>query len=880
MPPGRDSELPTGTLTFLFTDIDGSTALLTRLGDGYVTLLERHAAILRSAIEGNGGIEVSTEGDAFFAVFPSAPDAIAASSQAQRDLAVADWPDGVSVRVRMGLHTGLAQLGGDNYVGLDVHRAARIGAAGHGGQVLLSDATRALVADARPGGTGFRDLGHHRLKDFEAPVRIWQLAIDGLPADFPNIRTLDARSDNLPRSATSFVGRDRELADVIDLVRDHTLVTLVGAGGTGKTRLALRSAEALRDNLEDGAFFVDLSSLRDPALVPRAIAQALRLGVDPGGDALDVVKGHLRDREILLLIDNFEQVIEAADVVEELLAAAPRLRVLATSRSPLGIYGEQEFEVGPFEVPEGDSPERLSENPAVALFLDRARAVKPGFELSADGAIAVVGIISRLDGLPLAIELAASQVRVLTPSAVLARMEAHQPVMPAATRGRPARQRTMWAAIDWSYALLDVPERRLFCRLAVLPGGVSLESAAAIADPGDLGIEILDGITALVGKSLLRQLDAKTEPRFGMLETIRDYAVERLRTDFDADATERRRADFFVAFAEAAEPHITRVEQASWLDRFEAERPNLRRTIDWAIATGEADLGLRLAAASWRFWHQRGPLWEGRKALDQLLVLPGATRETRARAFSAAGGLAWWDGDLEASRRHHEDGLALFSDEETTDRARALYDLSLPLVWSGTQGDLPDLARAEDLVSQSLALAERLDDRHGSARAYRALGLAQGIARRDPRGAIPLFERSVALFDSLGERWELNESLIGLANGHRFSGDRESARAYYLQALDLMAAAGNRPAMAWLLSLMAAVEGEMGRHERVARLWGTAEAVRQAAGAIWPPAASLLIGDPLGAARQAIGDEAVDRALSEGRHLDLDAVLAYARGDA
>ncbi len=533
--------------------------------------------------------------------------------------------------------------------------------------------------------------------------------------------------------------------------------------------------------------------------------------------------------------------------------------------------------MGPFELPEGASPDRLVENPAVALFLDRARAVKPGFELSADGAVAVVGIISRLDGLPLAIELAASQVRVLTPPAILARMEAHQPVMPAATRGRPARQRTMWAAIDWSYELLDLPERRLFSRLAVFPGGVSLDSAAAVADPGDLGIDILNGITALVGKSLLRQLDGDAEPRFGMLETIRDYAGERLRTDFDADATERRRADFYVAFAEAAEPHLTRVDQASWLDRFELERPNLRRTIDWAIASGEADLGLRMVAASWRFWHQRGPLWEGRNALDQLLALPGASQETRARALSAAGGLAWWDGDLDASRRHHEDGLALFTDEETTDRARALYDLSLPLVWSGTQGNLPDLARAEELVNQSLALAERLDDRHGSARAYRALGLAQGIARRDPRGAIPLFERSVALFDTLGERWELNESLIGLANGHRFSGDKASALTYYLQALDLMAAAGNRPAMAWLLFLMAAVEGEMGRHERVAGLWGTAEAVRQVGGAIWPPAASLLIGDPLGTARQAIGDEAVDRALAEGRNLDLDAVVAYAR---
>jgi predicted ATPase/class 3 adenylate cyclase len=881
MPPERNSVLPTGTVTFLFTDIEGSTALLTLLGEAYVTLLERHAEILRTAIAAHGGTEVGTEGDAFFAVFPSAPDAVAAASRVQRELARTGWPNDASVRVRMGLHTGVARLGGDNYVGLDVHRAARIAAAGHGGQVLLSEATRALADHALPGDTHLRDLGQHRLKDLEQPVRIWQLEIDGLPADYPDLRTLDARPGNLPRPLTSFVGRERELARLVDLVRGHCLVSLTGAGGTGKTRLALKAAEELRDSLPDGAFFVDLSALRDPALVPLAITRALRLGVDPGGDALHAARGYLRDREALLLVDNFEQVVEAANVVEELLASTSRLRVLVTSRSPLGIYGEQELELPPFDVPADASAELLSASPAIALFLNRARDVQPGFELSADQAIAVAGIIARLDGLPLAIELAASQVRVLTPAAILSRLEAHQPLMPAATRGRPARQRTMRAAIDWSYELLDEPERRLFSRLAVLPGGISLEAAAAVADPGDLGIAILDGIAALVGKSLLRQSDADAEPRFGMLETIRDYAGERLRTDFDADATERRQAAFYVSFTEAAEPHLTRMEQAAWLDRCEVERPNLRRAIDWAIGSGEADLGLRMAAALWRFWHQRGPLWEGRRALDQLLALPGSSRDTRARALSAAGGLAWWDGDFVASRRHFEDGLALFAaDEGSTDRARALYDLGLTLVWSGTQGNLKDIDRAEDLLHQSLTLAERLDDRHGSARAYRALGLARGIARKDPRGAIPLFEQSVTLFETLGERWELNESLIGLANGHRFSGDKARGREYYLRALDFMAAAGNRPAMAWLLFLVAAVEGEMGRHERVARLWGAAEAVREAAGAIRPPAAALLIVDPLGTARQAIGDEAVERGLAEGRAMDPEAVIAYAHADA
>ncbi len=881
MPTEPRSALPTGTVTFLFTDIEGSTALLTQLGEAYVTLLDRHAAILRTAIATNGGTEVSTEGDSFFAVFPSAPDAVTAASTVQRELSVTGWPNGASVRARVGLHTGVARLGGDDYVGLDVHRAARVAASGHGGQILLSDATRALVGETLPNGTHLRDLGLHRLKDLEQPMRIWQLDIDGLRADFPDLRTLDARPGNLPRPLTGFVGRERELAQLIDLVRGHRLVTLTGAGGTGKTRLSLEAAGALRESLADGTYFVDLSALRDPALVPLAITQALRVGVDPGGDALHAARAYLRDRDVLLLIDNFEQVVEAANVVEELLADASRLRVLVTSRRPLDIYGEKELELGPFDVPAGGSLELLSTNPAVALFVERARDVRPGFELDEDQAAAVAGIIARLDGLPLAIELAASQVRVLTLPAILSRLEAHRPLMPGATRGRPARQHTMRAAIDWSYELLGEPERRLFSRLSVLPGGFSLEAASAVADPGDLGIDVIDGVGALVGASLLRQIDGDAEPRFRMLETILDYAGERLRTDFDADATERRQAVFYVSFAEAAEPHLTRMEQASWLDRCEVERPNLRRAIDWAIRSGEADLGLRVASALWRFWHQRGPLWEGRKALDQLLSLPGSSRDTRARALSAAGGLAWWDGDFAATRRHFEQGFALFAaDEEASDRVRALYDLGFAHVWSGVQGNLADLDRAEDLLRQSQALAERLGDRHGSARAYRAMGLARAFGRKDPRGAIPLFEQSVALFETLGERWELNESLIGLANGHRFSGDKAGGRDYYLRGLDLMAGAGNRPAMAWLLFLIAAVEGEMGRHERVAQVWGAAEAVREAAGEIRPPAATLLVVDPLGAARQAIGDEAVERARAEGRAMDPEAVVALAHADA
>lgn len=870
MPPERDAALPTGTVTFLFTDIEGSTRLLAALGDSYSAVLERHAQILRTALEEQRGTLVSTEGDSVFAAFPTGPAAVAAAASAQRELARdANWPTSVALRVRMGMHSGVARLGGDSYVGLDVHRAARIAASGHGGQVLLSDATRALAAGDLPPGTHLRDLGQHLLKDLDGPVQIWQLDIDGLPSDFPAIRTLDAQPGYLPRPLTSFVGRERELSQLADLARRHRLVTVTGTGGSGKTRLAIRVAEEVRGDQRDGAFFVDLAPLRDPILVPLAITQALRIAVDPGGEALHAARAYLRDRETLLLLDNFEQVVDAARIVDELLAAAQGLRILVTSRTPLGIYGEQEFDLPP-----------LAESPAVGLFVDRARDVKPGFELTADVAPAVAAIIARVDGLPLGIELTASQVRVLTPTAILSRLEAHQPLLQAAAQGRPGRQRTMQAAIGWSYELLDEPERRLFTRLSVFSGGFCLDAAEAVAHAGDLNVDLLEGLAALIAKSLLRQTDTAGEPRFGMLESVIEYGSQRLRTDFDAGETERRHADFYVDFAEAAEPHLTRLEQASWLDRCERERANLRRAIDWAIRTGEVDTGLRMAAALWRFWHQRGPLWEGRKALDQLLAAPGSSRAPRARALAAAGGLAWWDGDFAASRRHWEEAFALFSDDEqSVDRARAQYNLALALVWSGVLGNMTDLERAEELLHQSLRLAEGLGDQHGMARAYRALGLARGFGRKEPGDAIPLFEQSVALFEQLGERWELNESLIGLANGHRFAGDKTGGRQIYLRGFDLMAAAGNRPAMVWLLLLVAAVESEMGRHERVVRLFGAAEAAREAGGAIRPPAFGLLIGDPIGVAREAIGEEAVDRLLAEGRAMDASVAGAYAHAD-
>jgi predicted ATPase/class 3 adenylate cyclase len=874
MPPATNAQLPTGTVTFLFTDIEGSTRLLTQMGDRYAEVLASHAEIMRSAIINNGGTEVATEGDSFFAAFSSATEALAAAATAQRTLAASRWPEGTTIRVRMGLHTGEGRLGGDNYVGLDVHRAARIAAAGHGGQLLLSDATRALVEGSLPNGVRLRGLGEHRLKDFDRPMRISQLEIEGLPTDFPELQTLDARPGNLPEQLTGFIGRDRELTQVMELIGANRLVTLTGAGGTGKTRVALRVANELLSEHRDGAFFVDLAPIRDPALVSLAVAQALGLRVDPGGDAMTAVQARLRDRDLLLVLDNFEQVTEGAGVIEELLSDAPQLRVLVTSRIPLGIYGEQEYEVPPFEI------EGTRSADAIDLFVDRARAVRPGFELTDEHAAAVADIVGRLDGLPLAIELAAGQVRILSPEAILAHLDRRLPMLAASSRGRPERQRTMRAAIEWSYDLLVEPERHLFARLSAFPAGCSLEGAEAVGGD-DLGISVLEGLDALVGKSLLRQVEAPDgQPRFSMLETIREYAAGRLQADFDADATHHRMAEFFLAFAEEAEPHLTREEQAIWLDRCERESASLRRALDWAAEAGQADIGLRTATALWRFWQQRGPMSEGRRALDHLLALPATSPGIRGKALGAASGLAWWDGDYPATQRHAEEALPLVQGAgDRQAEVEALYNLAFPLLWSGVLGDGTDVDRAEELFRQSQSMAEELGDRRGISKALRGLGMVAGIARGDVPTGIPMLERAVALLEEVGDQSETVEALVVLGNGHRFIGDKEGAKTLYLQAIDLVHAAGNRPTTTGLLFILTAVEGEMGRHERVATIWGAAAAAREASGALKPPGAARLIGDPVAAARGAIGDEAVERGLAAGRVMDANAVIAYAHAD-
>ena len=870
-------QLPTGTVTFMFTDIEGSTRLLQRVGESYADRLADHNRILREAIAASGGTEVQTDGDAFFAVFPSAAGALRAAVQAQRGLASHGWPDENVIRVRIGLHTGEGVLSDGHYVGLDVHRAARIAAAGHGGQVLISHATRTLAENAMPSHVSMRDLGRHRLKDIENPERLHELVIDDLSNAFPPIRTLDARLTNLPPERSSLVGRERETTEAKELLERSRLLTLTGPGGIGKTRLAMRIAADQLGRFSDGVYLVDLSPITDPTLMIATIGAALMVREHPGRDMSASLAEHLRDRETLLVLDNLEQVAGAAKKVRGLLDAAPGLNILATSRIPLHLTGEQEYPVPPLELPDPTDhadPERLAENEAVLLFIQRAANVRPGLRLSPDDAAAVAQIAVRLDGLPLAIELAASQAKLLEPRAILARLGRTLDVGMTGPNDVPDRQRTLRSTIEWSYDLLVAEDQRLFAGLGIFRGGWTLESAELICRPG-LDLEVLDGLARLVDHSLVRSGEAGNgEPRFTMLETIREYAAERLASSGDLDALQRRHAEHFRDLAEAADPQLTRQDRVAWLTRLEQEIDNLRAALDWAEATGNVELGIRTAAAIWRFWQQRGRLSEGRDWLERLLAMPSATRDQeRARALGALGGIAYWQNDTTVTRASYEQAVDLARGAGSPRLlASALFDFSfIPFMDH-------DADRAESILREGLAVAEEAGDRLLTADFWTGLAFLEFDRGRLADG-IALRRRAIELHRAEGDGWKVAENLIGLAMMSRSAGDVHAARVHLMEALEMLSQAKDTISMSGALTGMALVALDDGLPERAARLVGAAARIRDDVGGGIPPELFGRWGDPASDAKQALGEAAYERARAEGYTMDVDSAVAFARGE-
>jgi predicted ATPase/class 3 adenylate cyclase len=871
--------LPTGTVTFLFTDIEGSTRLLQELGERYRRVLDDHTTLMRKAIAEGEGVEIGTEGDSFFAVFPSATGAVRATAAAQRSLAAHEWAHGEPLRVRMGLHTGEGVLGGDNYLGIDVNRAARIAAAAHGGQVLLSDATRALVEEALPDAVGLLDLGEHRLKDFDRPIRLFQLTAPEFRTDFPPPRSLEVPT-NLPAERTVFIGRDRELAALIRLVRNRRLVTLTGPGGTGKTRLALQAAGQFLMDSAGGVFFVDLAPISDPGLVPSTIAGTLGVGEQAQRPVLEALVDHLRHREILLLLDNFEQILEAAPVVGTLLDAAPKVKTIVTSRAPLRLSGEQEFPVPPLAVPHDATPEpyHVSQYEAVALFVERARAVDPGFSLTNDNASAVAEICGRVDGLPLAIELAASRVRMLTPQAILQRLDQRLPLLRTEARDVPERQRTLGETIAWSYDLLAEPERILFRRLAAFVGGWTLEFAEEIVSPNrEPEVETLDGLESLGEKSLVQRMVSDDEPRFGMLETIREYGLEQLATAGEIQEIWTRHAMAFLDLAERAEHQVRGRDSKAWLDRLEREHDNLRSALRWMIETGSSEEGMRLGAALWRFWQIRDHLAEGRQWMEELLDTPkaGARTSVRAKALLASGSLAYWQGDMETAERQYEESLEVsreLGDKRGT--AEGLFNLAFPYAIGGR----PD--SAQQFLLEARRTFEELGDERQAAFATSALGMAGFMA-----GAVSgeELERSRALtreaharFEAIGDVFgvALTSGMMGVRAFH--AGDLVEARARLTESLDAYLDLGDMLGVAVVLDATAGMAGKRGRHGASLQLAGASSKLREIAKGGAPPP-MLRLGDPRELAGGSLSSEQIEAAFDSGRALDIDAAIALVR---
>src|ERR671910_1697714 len=680
---------PTGTLTFLFTDIEGSTKMWERSPQAMQAAWARHDELLKRAIEEHGGYVFKTVGDAFCCAFLTAPDALEAALEIQRRLLSLEWGQTGPLRVRMALHTGAAQERDGDYFGPPLNRVARLLSAAYGGQVLLSLPAQELVRDQLPTGTSLRDLGEHRLKDLFRPERVFQLLAPEVPSEFSPLRTLDAYRNNLPLQPTPLVGREKEVAEGCDLLGAEAtrLLTLTGPGGIGKTRLALQAAADLLEEFPDGAFFAPLATLTDSELLLPAVAEALGVmetAEQPLGENL---KDYLSERRLLLVLDNFEQVLGAAPAVTELVAGAPGLKVLATSRAPLGLYGEHEYAVPPLSVPDVKhlpDLKSLSQYEAVRLFIERAKAAKVDFEVTDESAPAVAEICVRLDGLPLAIELAAARIKMLPPKAMLQRLTSRLKLLTGGARDLPERQRTLRATIEWSFALLDEGEQVLFARLAVFSGGRTLEAIEAICDAeGDLPVEAFEGVSSLLDKSLLRQEEGPNgEPRFVMLETVHEFAREKLHGSGETEEIKRTHAEYFLTLVEEAYPELKGPDQLEWLERLEAEHDNMRAALTWALERKEVAVALRMGGALSWFWEVRGYHSEGRRWLEEVLAMDGrGSPEVRAMALAGIGALAEEQGDLDRAQEGCEEGLELLADEEAKEGSEAKLFLLDRLGW-------------------------------------------------------------------------------------------------------------------------------------------------------------------------------------------------------
>ncbi|MGA7731960.1 MAG: tetratricopeptide repeat protein [Chloroflexia bacterium] len=786
-------KLPSGTVTFLFTDIEGSTKRWEEQPGAMRGDLARHDALLKEIFTAHEGYVFKTIGDAFCVAFARASDAIVATVEAQQALHKGQWEVVGGIKVRMALHTGMTEERDGDYFGPAVNRVARLLSAGHGGQVLLSLTTEELVNSVLPPGTRLEDMGEHCLKDLQRPEHIYQLRIESLPQNATPLKTLNYRPHNLPLQSTPFIGRAREVEFLKKQLQrdDMRLMTLTGLGGTGKTRLSLQVGAEMIDNFNDGVFFVALANELDPSSVASAIAGALSVAEVDGRSLVDSLKDHLKEKQMLLILDNFEQVLGATMLISTFVSGCANLKLLVTSRSALRIYGEKEHAVPPMALPDPRrkvSLETLLENETIQLFLNRAQAVKPDFELTTENAAAVVAICNKLDGLPLALELAAARIRLLPPQTMLARLESRLKILTGGAKDLPARQQTLRAAIDWSYDLLSAEDRALFRRLAVFVSGCTLEAMESVCIIEDsTEIDVLNETESLVSKSLLRQdVQDDGEPRFTMLETVREYAHERLLESGEEQMVHEQHLAHYMALAEEAEPQLAGAAQATWLNRLELEHDNMRVALTWALANNCIEQALRIAGALARFWVVRSYLTEGRRRLAEALAV--TELHTNGNGFMLD--LVGVGGSDDEVRGYIQEGLlelnrvlqhadpGKLTNAALAARAKALNGAGN---LSHRQGDYNE---ARKLYLESLAIRQQLGDLQGIAASFNNLASVT-YRQGDYKGARALYQESLDIKRRLGEKRSIASTLNNLGIIAQETGDDAEARQFYQESLQI-----------------------------------------------------------------------------------------------